>query len=357
MDRNQISPFITRSHIFAVVFFTIFLFLLYQMATILAPFSSALLWAAILTLALRPAYARVLSLVRGRAGLAAGIMTLALLLLVIGPAIMLLGVLAAQAMDLYQRASALVQSGRMTETWSGFASPLLEKVSSLPILAGIDVKGFLMKGLGELSSSMASQLGGAVINTFVLLVNLLIMLLCLFFFFRNGETYYRSVMEILPFTDAQRQSITREFHNTFVAVINGVFLIALIQGVMTGIGFLLFGVPLPVFWGFIAAILALLPIGGAALVWIPGAVYLSLTGSTLSGVFLGVWGLVLVTLPDNFLKPVLIGRKAKLPTLFLFLGILGGLKAYGFLGIFFGPLVVTLLIAFIRIYREEFAGR
>jgi predicted PurR-regulated permease PerM len=134
-----------------------------------------------------------------------------------------------------------------------------------------------------------------------------------------------------------------------------VFLIALGQGIMTGIGFALFRVPFAVFWGFLAAFLALLPIGGAALVWIPGALFLLLTGETLRGVLLAVWGAVLVSLPDNFLKPMLIGRKAKLPAFFLLLGILGGLQVYGFLGILFGPLVVTLLTAFVQIYREEYA--
>jgi predicted PurR-regulated permease PerM len=159
---------------------------------------------------------------------------------------------------------------------------------------------------------------------------------------------------LLPFTPEQKKSIARKFQDTFTAVINGVFLIALGQGIMTGIGFAVFSVPFPVFWGFLAAVLALLPIGGAALVWIPGALFVFLTGSTLKGVLLAVWGTVLVSLPDNFLKPMIIGKKAKLPTFFLFLGILGGLQVYGFLGILFGPLVVTLLTAFIQIYREEY---
>jgi len=126
---------------------------------------------------------------------------------------------------------------------------------------------------------------------------------------------------------------------------------------MTGLGFALFGVPFSVFWGFLAAVLALLPVGGAMLVWVPGALYLYLTGSTLQGVFLAIWGALLVSLPDNFLKPLLIGRKAKLPTFLLLIGILGGLQVYGFLGILFGPLVVTLLTAFVQIYREEYAER
>ena len=183
------------------------------------------------------------------------------------------------------------------------------------------------------------------------------MLLSLFFLFRDGERWYASVTRLLPFTQDQQQAIARRFQDTFSAVVNGVFLVALLQGVMTGIGLALFGVPFPVLWGFLAAILALLPIGGAALIWVPAAVYLYLTGSAVSSILLAVWGVVLVSLPDNFLKPLLIGRKAKIPTFLLFIGILGGLQVYGFLGIFAGPLVVTLLTAFVQIYREEFVEK
>ena len=320
----------------------------------LAVFSAALLWAAVIALALHPLYRKIVALLRGRSGLAAAAMTLATLLLVIGPAIALLTVLASQAVDLYQWASESVKSGAAADLWNRLASFVSRTILAHPLLAGLDIKGMLIKGLSQISSDLASQIGSVLRNTVLLVVNLLIMLVALFFFFRNGENYYQAAMDLLPFTDEQKRSMARKFHDTFTAVINGVFLIALGQGCMTGIGFALFHVPFPVFWGFLAAILALLPIGGAALVWIPGALFLLLTGETLQGVLLAVWGSVLVSLPDNFLKPMLIGRKAKLPTFFLFLGILGGLKVYGILGILFGPLIVTLLTAFIQIYREEY---
>jgi predicted PurR-regulated permease PerM len=204
---------------------------------------------------------------------------------------------------------------------------------------------------------MAGQLGGLVKNTALLAVNLLITLIALFFFFRDGRSLYAMVTGLLPFTEHQQDAIRRKFQDTFSAVINGVFLVALLQGVMTGIGLALFGVPFPVFWGFLAAILALLPVGGATLVWLPAALYLYLTRSATSGILFAAWGLVLVSLPDNVLKPLLIGRKAKIPTFLLFIGILGGLQVYGFLGILAGPLVVTLLTSFVEIYREEFAEK
>jgi predicted PurR-regulated permease PerM len=356
MNTTPTAPLISRAHIFVFAFFAVFLFLLYQMARLLTPFLSPLLWAAILTLALYPLYSRVVVIVRGRNALAAGIMTFITLLAIVGPTIMLLVVLTSQAGDLYQWISSAIQSGRLSEIWGSLSTSTLDKVLAQPALEGFDIKGFVTKGLSDISSGLASQMGAILKNTLLFGVNIGIMLVALFFFFKDGERYYKTIVDLLPFTPQQKITIAQKFADTFSAVINGMFLVAFLQGLMTGIGFALFQVPFPVFWGFLAAILALLPFGGAALVWVPGALFLFLTTSTLQAVLLGIWGLLLVSLPDNFLKPLLIGRKAQISTFLLFITILGGLQVFGILGLLFGPLVLTLLTAFVQIYREEYAG-
>ncbi len=348
---------LTRSPLFAVFFFGFFLFLLYQAAKLLTPLLAPLLWAAILTLALHPVYKKLSSRLNRMPSLTAGIMTFATFLLVIGPAVSLLIVLAAQSADLYQGASTLVQSERLAELRSRLESSFISKLMAHPALAGIDIKGMIVKGVTDISSSLAGQIGSILKNTFIFLADIIIMLITLFFFFRDGDKYYNTVIDLLPFTRKQKNDIAEKFADTFNAVINGVFLIALLQGVMTGLGFFVFRIPFSIFWGFLAAVLALLPIGGAALVWVPGAFYLYLAGSSLQGILLAVWGLILVTLPDNFLKPMIIGKKAKIPTFILFIALLGGLQAFGVLGILFGPVLVSLLAVFIQIYREEYANR
>ena len=288
MNSKPTGLSIARSQVFNVVFFAIFLFLVYQMAGMLAVFSAALVWAGVIALALHPLYKKVVVLLRGRPGLSAAAMTLATLLFVIGPTLALLAMLVSQAVGLYQWASAGVQSGAAAELWNRIAAFVSRTILTHPLLAGVDIKGMLISGLSQLSSSLVSQIGGILRDTALLLVNLLIVLIALFFFFRDGENYYQTGMDLLPFSHEQKQSMALKFHDTFSAVINGVFLIALGQGCMTGIGFALFHVPFPVFWGFLAALLALLPIGGAAFVWIPGSFFLLMTGATLQGVLLAV---------------------------------------------------------------------
>lgn len=345
----------TRQHIFTIAFFAIFLFLLYQMGLMLAAFSASLLWAGIIALALHPLYRKLVTLLHGRKTLSAAMITLFALLLVIGPAVTLLAVLVSQTVDLYGWAAEGIKSGSLLELWNRLSSKISQKILALPFLAELDIKGMLINGLSRLSSSLALQVGTVLRDALLLIVNFFIMLFTLFFFFRNGEHYYQTAVDLFPFSKEQKQSIADKLYDTFTAVINGVFLIALGQGIMTGIGLALFGIPFAVFWGFIAAVLAIVPVGGTALVWGPAVVYLLVTKATLKGILLAVWGIVAVSMPDNFVRPMLIGKKAKLSTFFLFLGILGGLQVYGFLGILFGPLIVTLLTAFVQIYREEFA--
>lgn len=357
MNTQSAPPLLTRAHLFAAAFFTIFIVISYQMVRILAPFASSLIWAAIIAIAMHPLYRRVLRVTRNRPGPAAGIMTAIAFLLVIVPAAILFSALTSQAVGLYEYVYGYIQSGKWAATWESIRSSRIGSILAHPALDQIDVKGRVIKALGDLSSGMAAQLGGALKNILLLVVNFLIMLFALFFFFRDGESWYRTAVDILPFTPEQKENITSKMSGTFSAVINGIFLIALLQGVVTGVGFAIFGLSFSVFWGFFAFILALLPVVGAAGIWVPGALYLLLTGSTIKGILLAVWGTLFVSLPDNFLKPILIGRKAKLPIFFLFIGILGGLKVYGFLGILFGPLIVTLLTVFITIYREEYANK
>ncbi len=351
------QPLLTRAHIFVAVFFALFLYLLYQAAQLLAPFLSALLWAGVITLALHPLYRRLLALVRGRAALAASIMTAVCAVLIIGPALAILTSLTSQAVDLYSYASEILKSGKLPEIWNRFSISPLGSFLKLPAPEELNIQRYVIDHLSGLSAGVAAQVGGFLKNTLLLVANLLIMLFALFFFFRDGEGHYQTAVGLLPFTAEQKQGMARKFMDTFKAVITGIFFIALFQGLLCGIGFAVFGVPFPVLWGFLAAFLALLPVGGTALVWVPAAVYLFLTGATVKAILLVLWGVIFVSLPDNLLKPLIIGKKAKLPTFFLFLAILGGIKAYGFLGILFGPVVVTLLTAFVQIYREEFANK
>lgn len=357
MSNSAVTLPLVRRQVFVVAFFLVLLFLLYQTGKLLAPFVTAFVWAAIIALITYPLYGGLRRLLRGRANLAAALMTLAALVVIVVPSVMLLAALTSQAVKLGQALVAFVQSGGWAELREYLQASALGRVLEHPLFTTLDIRDVLIKGLRKLSSSTALELGRLLRDVLVVGLNILIMLFALFFFYRDGEDYYRGVMEVLPFAENQKQSIAERLRLTFSAIVNGIFLVAVLQGIMTGLGFVIFGVPYAIAWGFLAILLALLPIGGAAAVWISGVVWLYFQGENIAAIGLAVWGTLLVSLPDNFLKPMLIGNRAKLPTFFLFIGLLGGLMAYGFLGLLFGPLTVALLATFIQIFHEEYGER
>jgi predicted PurR-regulated permease PerM len=152
-----------------------------------------------------------------------------------------------------------------------------------------------------------------------------------------------------------KEEIFRQFYETVSAVVQGMVVTAVLQGVFAGIGFVITGVPYSVFLGSLSALASFQPFGGAAIIWLPAALYLGLMGSWGWAIVLIVYGAVFVGMIDNVIKPYIIGERTKLPTLFLFLGILGGLQAYGFLGVFLGPVVLATIMAFVDIYRKEYS--
>ncbi|MEJ2066589.1 MAG: AI-2E family transporter [Deltaproteobacteria bacterium] len=154
----------------------------------------------------------------------------------------------------------------------------------------------------------------------------------------------------MPFSATERENILRRIVDMIHATIYGGVIVALVQGGLGALGFLILGLPTPVFWGTLMAFLSFVPIVGTSLVWLPAAVILFVQGTYLKALILLAWGAIVVSLSDNLLRPILIGGRTQVHTLLLFFGILGGLKVFGFLGLIAGPLVITICLAMIDIY-------
>ncbi len=170
---------------------------------------------------------------------------------------------------------------------------------------------------------------------------------------RDGDRFIDFIEDLLPLQRSTEQRIIDEMANSLDAVVFGQVATAAIQGALMGVGFWVFGVPAPVLWGFVTAVLSLLPVVGAPIVWLPAGIILIVTGSTGSGIGVLLWGAVLVSTIDNVIKPKIMAERSGMhPTLAL-LGAIGGLIAFGFMGFLVGPLVLAMLMTFIRIYLEQ----
>ncbi len=178
--------------------------------------------------------------------------------------------------------------------------------------------------------------------------------LALFFFFRDGKRMLAGIRGLLPMEVAHKDLVLQRFGDALSAVVQGSLLVAVAQGTLAGLGYWVLGVPFAVFLGCVTAFISLVPMG-TPLAWGSVAVYLFASGAFGKGIALVLWGILGIGTIDNVIRPLVIGGKTAIPTIYLFFGILGGLKAYGFLGMFLAPAVIAMLVAFVRIYREQYA--
>jgi predicted PurR-regulated permease PerM len=205
--------------------------------------------------------------------------------------------------------------------------------------------------------------GGAVIGGLAgMLLGFALMLLSMFFFYVEGEAIVTELSVLSPLPKKYDREFAHRFKDVIEATFRGQLFTALAQGAATGVGLAIAGVPGAAFWGAVAAILSLIPMVGAAAIWVPAAIYLAASASMgdrgwFGAIFLVLWGVFVVSLVDNLVRPWAMKGKSQLPAIPLLFAVLGGMQAFGFVGLVIGPLVFSLLMSIVDIYRTSFAAR
>ena len=350
----------TRQQLFTLCFFVILLVLLYQIAEIFSPFLRPLLWAVILTHITFPLHTRLTALLRGREVASAALLTVGIIALVVVPLVFAGFLLVQEAGNAYDDVNTWVQTGgvkRLPDTLSKV--PLLGSARAQQQIAKLvgtkgNLDAFFLQSAKALSGFIVDQLTGLAKNAFTLAVNSLVIVVTTFFFFKDGKRLVQSLYQITPLEETHKEKIFSRLDQTIKAVVKGIVITAIMQGLLAGLAYTVLDVPFPVFLTALTIVLAPLPFGGTALVWGPVALYLFLTGPLWKALAMLAWGAGVVTMVDNVLRPLLIGQGAKLPVLLLFFSILGGLAAYGLIGLFLGPILLAILLTAIQIYREEY---
>ena len=348
----------TRRQLFAVCFFAVLLVLLYQIGVIFKPFLLPVLWAAILAHVTCPLHVRLTALLKGRETVSAGLLTLGIMALVVVPVVFLALLFIQEAGSAYDAVHAWVQSGGVKRLPALLASlPFagrLQEVIARYVTSSGDLESFLLQSSKALSGFVMEQLTGFAKNVFLLGANFLVVIVTLFFFFKDGKRLLAGLYRIIPLEDAHKEKIFSRLDLTITAVVKGMVITAIVQGLLAGLAYAVLDVPVPVFLMALTILLAPLPFGGTVLIWGPVTAYLFWTGPIWKGIAMLAWGAGAVTTVDNVLRPMLIGQGAKLPVLFIFFSILGGLGAYGLIGLFLGPILLAILLTTIQIYREEY---
>jgi predicted PurR-regulated permease PerM len=329
---------------------------LYCVFRILEPFLAALVWAAILATVSHPlfsALSRRLRHPRWASALSCVLLTVVIVL----PAMFLLFVLAEQSVSAYRMLEGHVASGaptpfeavRKTSSYQWF----LVKTKGLG-MPEPDLGAVAVKALGTVSAFLVSKSASIFLGITHFVVTFLVMLFALYYLLLKGPEILLELRQLSFLRSEHEEKIIEKFRLIALATFGGSLATALIHGTAGGLVFLFFGLPSPLLWGAVMALLSLVPVVGSALVWAPLAVYYLLTGAVWKGIILLVVFVVVAGTVDNVVKPIFIRRGMEIDTLWIFLSVLGGIGVFGFLGLFLGPLLVTLLLVLVEIYKVEF---
>jgi predicted PurR-regulated permease PerM len=351
----------TRPQAFTAVFFALLLFLLYQLALVFQPFLFPMLWAALLVHATYPLHIRLTRYVGGRDTLSAAVLTTGTLTIVVAPLIVTGVLLVRETRAAEQAIRAWIVSGGLERLPQQVAAvPVigewLRTLVSIDGLREISMEQTLMAGAAFLSQFFVDQMGGLLKNTLLLVTDFFIMLLVLFFLYKEGRDWIGTLYELIPLDQAHKHKIVERLDQTVRAVIKGMLVTAMVQGLLAGVAYVVLGVPFPIVLTALTIILAPIPFGGTALVWGPVIVYLFWNGLSVKALIMLAWGGGIVSTVDQVLRPWLIGRDVPIPVLFLVFSVLGGLVLYGPIGLFVGPVLVSLFLTALQIYREEYHG-
>jgi predicted PurR-regulated permease PerM len=317
---------------------------------ILAPFITSIVWAAILAYASWPLYRRLRRMLHGYRTIAALLMTLILGCAVVLPVLWILVLVQGELITAYQALTRyLAQGPQAVPNFLARIPWLGQKIQETMNQYATDPSE-LTQRLSAWLLSWASQLGRIMSSVGRNVVRLTLTLLTLFFFYRDGETIATQAEQVIEgfFGDRLNPYVMTAAKMTR-AVVYGLLVTAIAQGVLAGIGYALLGVTAPVLLGFLTGVLSIVPLIGTASVWVPVGIYLLSVGLVWKGIVMLVWGAVLVYPADNVLRPILISNATRVPFLIVMFGALGGLEAFGLVGIFTGPVVLAIAMA---IWRE-----
>jgi predicted PurR-regulated permease PerM len=210
----------------------------------------------------------------------------------------------------------------------------------------------LQERLQQVAGSVAQRTLGLVGGVLGVVVQIFFIIFTMYYLFRDGAKIVNALPDVLPLERAQSEDILARTRDVISASVNGVLVIAAIQGALGAIAFFALGVPSALVWGVVMTFLSLIPMAGAFIVWVPAAIFLAVTGHWVKAVLLVAWGAFVIGTADNFLRPKLVGEKTKLHELFIFFSVLGGLQVFGVLGLVLGPVVLAITLALLEVMRH-----
>ncbi len=320
---------------------------------ILQPFIDPLITAAVLAVALLPLHRMLTRFFHGRT-LAAAVSTLMGVALIVIPLGFLAYSLSGEVSGLYKTMKVKsAEEGGWGPFFTRIIEPPLDAVSGRLPVSKENLRTEIVQRVGEVSGWMVSKTSSALGGFTATTINMGLAVVILFFFLRDGEALIRHVTGLLPLTLQQSDRLVLAVAQTIVANVHGVLAVAVVQGTLLFLGFWMFGVASPLLWAMMGAFLSMIPLIGAAAVWVPVCLTLLFSGDTGKAVGLTLWSMIIVANSDNIVRPLVVGSRVRQHPMLVFFAMIGGIRAFGILGLLLGPIVLAITMATIDLLREE----
>ena len=330
---------------------------LYLSYLLFRPFLAPILFAVVVAIVFHPLQVLFRKMFRNRSVVALA-STLSAMLITAVPLFFLALAVSAELSDLYRSAAT------KTASHGGPIAYLFQALDKVVAWAGrhlplppVDLSDLAMRRLGEASSSLLRIGAGLVSNLFALITNAVIATVALFFIFRDGEAGLARVCSALPLPAGSLARLQERVSSTIVANLYGGVAVSAAQGLFTGLAFWALGIGSPVLWGVVTGVVSLVPFVGSAIVWAPASLVLIADGHLAKGIVLLAWGAGVVGLVDNVIRPWIISERVQLHPLYIFFALLGGVEMFGMIGLFVGPVVLSLAAALLGMLEEDIKMR
>lgn len=338
--------------LYTAITLAIIFVLLYLLYKIISPFLTPIMWAIVLSIIFYPLYKLFLRFLK-YPRIASIITLILILILIIGPAVYLVALLIGEITGLYR----LIEERGLVTLTKVQEHPMFLKVQQtlspyIP-MEDLDLRNTVIKALKSLAVGIDRHISAFFRDIILFVVGFIIMCLSIFFFLKDGGLFLSYIERLFPFSESHRAILTDRIKDMIVAVIYGGVVVALIQGIIGGVAFMVLGLPAPVFWGTVIAVLSFIPFFGPTIIWAPAGIILILGGSYGKGIGILLVGIFIISVGENILKPLIIGERVKLPMLFIFFSALGGIILFGVIGFILGPLILALCLSLLEIYKYE----
>ncbi len=324
---------------------------------LIGPFLLTVFWGAVLAIIFFGVFRRLRIQFRGHDSLAAALTTILVVLFVIVPFALLGIALVNQAISLYGS----IESGDINPNIVlDYIDTRLPRVADALSDFGVsigDIRQRLTQTVseaGQLVANWAIGFGGSLLNT---VIQFTLVIYLLYFFLVDGWAIQRALVKTIPLGDVRERVLFRRFAQVARATLKGTLIVAFVQGAIGGLLFALLGIPAALLWAVAMMLLALLPVGGSAIVWVPAAIIMFIQGNVVAGIIIVVVGTLIIGLVDNLLRPLLVGRDTEMPDYVVLISTLGGIAMFGLSGFVIGPVVAALFITVWEMMGRDYGGR